>query len=155
MISARRPQEPAPKKKEAKKAGKEEPKPVKIFADYNFTPINTRAAEVLVMIKGDPEFRRPPKMSRTPSPRNKDKYYEYHEAAGYTTEGCIALGMLIEKFIANEKLIQFVGEQRAQQAIDRPRDHRPQSYEAREYSPRDRQPWDDRPRDPPQHHDKG
>jgi hypothetical protein len=125
MISARRPQESAPENKEAKKASKEEPKPVERFANYNFTPINARVAEDLVVIKGYLKFRRPPKMMRTPSPRNKDKYCEYHEATGYTIEGCIALRMLIEKFIANEKLIRFVGEQRAQQANDRPRDHRP------------------------------
>jgi hypothetical protein len=93
MISVRRPQESAPeKKKEAKKAGKEELTPVKRFADYNFTSINARAVEVLTMMKGDPECRWPPKITRTSSPRNKDKYYEYHAATGHTTEEYILAG---------------------------------------------------------------
>jgi hypothetical protein len=47
MISSRKPQEVAlEKKKELKKAGKEEQKPVKKFAEYNFTSLNTRATEV-------------------------------------------------------------------------------------------------------------
>jgi hypothetical protein len=51
MISARKPQESAlDKKKEAKKAGKEELNPVKRFADYNFTPINVRVADVITVM---------------------------------------------------------------------------------------------------------
>jgi hypothetical protein len=143
MISIRKPQEPAPeKKKEPKKAGKEGPKPVKRFSDYNFTPINVRVAEVLVVINKDTDFRWASKITGTPSPRNKDKYCEYDEAIGHTTKVCIALRMLIEKFIVNGKLIRFVGEQRAQQAQDwlreQPRDHCPQNYEACKYPPRDK-----------------
>jgi hypothetical protein len=122
MISARRPQDPGPeKKKEPKKASKEESMLVKRFSYYNFSPINKRAVEVLAVIKGDPKFCRAPKIIGTPSPCNKNKYHEYHEVVGHTTEGCIALRMLIEKFNANGKLIRFIGKQRAQQANDRPR----------------------------------
>jgi hypothetical protein len=67
MVSARRPQESTlERKKELKKTGVLEPKLVKKFADCNFTPINARAAEVLAVIKNDPEFRQPPKIMGTP-----------------------------------------------------------------------------------------
>lgn len=96
MISARRPQEPTPKKKkEPKKIGMPEPKPVKKFADFNFTPINARATEVLAIMKEDPEFCQPPKITGTPPPHNRDKYCKYHAATSHTTEGCITLRMLI------------------------------------------------------------
>lgn len=65
MISARIAQE-------TKKADKDEPKPIKKFSDFNFTPINARVAEVLA-IRGDPEFRWPSKITRNPYPRKKDK----------------------------------------------------------------------------------
>jgi hypothetical protein len=67
MVSARRPQESTPERKmELKKTGVLEPKLVEKFADFNFTPINARAAEVLAVIKNDPEFRQPPKIMGTP-----------------------------------------------------------------------------------------
>lgn len=74
MISSRRPQETTlEKEEEFKKASKEEQKQVKNFQDYNFTPLNTRASEVLMEIKKDPEFCRPQKISGNPPPHNKDK----------------------------------------------------------------------------------
>jgi hypothetical protein len=53
MISSRRPQETTMEKKEFKKGSKEEQKRVKKVQDYNFTPLNTRAAEVFMDIKND------------------------------------------------------------------------------------------------------
>jgi hypothetical protein len=122
MVSSRRPQEIALEKKDFKKAGKEEPKPVKKFQDYNFTPLNTKAAEVLMEIK-NPKFHRPPKISSNSPPHTKDKYCDFHEAAGHHTEGCIALRLLIEKFVKNGKLVLFLGAQRNQLGIDQPQDH--------------------------------
>jgi hypothetical protein len=63
-------------------------------------------------IRKDLEFHKPPKIRGNPPLRNKDKYCEFHEETGHYTEGCIALKLLIEKFIKNGKLIQFLGDQR-------------------------------------------
>jgi hypothetical protein len=49
--------------------------------------------------KEDSEFHRPPKILGNPPPNNKDKYCDFHEVAGHHTEGCIALRLLIKKFI--------------------------------------------------------
>jgi hypothetical protein len=70
-------------------------------------------------IKGDLEFRRPPKIPGAPSNQNLGKYCEFHEANGHYTEGCIALRQLIEKFIKNEKLARFLGKQRREAAPER------------------------------------
>jgi hypothetical protein len=100
MVSSKRPQETA-LGKEFKLAGKKEPKFVKKFQDYNFTPLNTRVVKVLMKIKKDLEFHRPLKISGNPPPHKKDKYCDFHEAACHHTEKCIALRLLIEKFIKN------------------------------------------------------
>lgn len=70
-------------------------------------------------IKKDLEFRRPPKISGNPPPHNKDKYFDFYEAASHHTEGCMALRLLIEKFIKNGKLVRFLGEHRNQSGNDR------------------------------------
>lgn len=55
--------------------------------------------------KKDPKFRRPSKILGNPAPYHKNKYCNFHEAADHHTEGCIALRLLIEKFIKNRKLV--------------------------------------------------
>jgi hypothetical protein len=100
----------APKKLEEKKKKEQswetDPAPShKKFSDYKFTPLNAKIHEVLMEIKGDPEFRRPPKIPGAPSNQNSGKYCEFHEANGHYIEGCIALRQLIEKFIKNGKLV--------------------------------------------------
>jgi hypothetical protein len=64
MASSRLPQEIAPKKKrkEFRKADREEQRPVKKFKDYNFTPLNAEISEVLMEIKRDPMFWEPKKI---------------------------------------------------------------------------------------------
>ena len=64
-------------------------------------------------IKYDLDFRRPPKITDIPLGINKDKYCEFHEGVNHNNEGCIALRMLIKKFIKNEKLVRFLWEQRS------------------------------------------
>jgi len=91
------------KKEEFNKAGREEPKPIKKLQDYNFMPLSTRVAEVLMEITEDPEFHQPPKISSNPLPHNKYKYFKFHKVTGHHTEGCIALRFLIIKFIKNGK----------------------------------------------------
>jgi hypothetical protein len=63
-------------------------------------------------IKKDPDYVRPLKIFKKPPIRTKDKYCAFYEANGYSTEGCISLRLLIEKFIENWKLIQLLVEQR-------------------------------------------
>lgn len=65
-------------------------------------------------IKKDPDFVRPLKILGNPIERTKDKYYAFHEANDHSTEGCISLRLLIKKFIGNEKLVQFLTNQRGQ-----------------------------------------
>jgi hypothetical protein len=56
-----------PKKSEEKKK-KDQPRLAypnssrKRFSDYNFTPLNANISEVLMEIKRDPDYRRPPRI---------------------------------------------------------------------------------------------
>jgi hypothetical protein len=84
----------------------------KKFRDFNFTPLNANIFKVLMEIKRDSEYRKPPKILGAPPSQNFDCYYEFHEANDHYTEGCIALRHLIEKFIKNGKLVWFLGNQR-------------------------------------------
>ena len=84
----------------------------KKFSDYNFTPLNANISEVLMEIKGDPEFWEPPKILGVPMNQNSSKYCKFHEANDHYIEGYLALRQRIEKFIKNGKLVQFLGKQR-------------------------------------------
>ena len=64
---------------------------------------------MLMEVKRDLEFVRPPKILGSLPERNKDWYYDFHEARGHYTEGCITLRQLIEKLIKNGKLVQLIG----------------------------------------------
>jgi hypothetical protein len=124
-----------PKKK--KKVHREENpanfKPSKSFREYNFTPFNAPITEVLMEVKKDPEYVKPPKIFGKPPTRTNDWYCAFHEANGHITEGCIALRVLIEKIIENGKLVQLLTKQRNQHnpalthqpREDRDRDHIP------------------------------
>lgn len=100
------------KRKEFRKTNREEQKPAKKFKDYDFTPLNVGISKVLTEINKDPEFHRPPKIPGNPPRMNKDKYCEFHELPGHYSDECIALRLLIEKFIKNGKLVRFMGEYR-------------------------------------------
>jgi hypothetical protein len=65
------------------------------------------------------EFHRQPKVPGNPPRKNKDKYCEFHETAGHYSDECIALRLLIEKFIKNGKLVRFMGEYRNQLGNDK------------------------------------
>jgi hypothetical protein len=114
-------------------------------------------------IKKDLEFCRPSKISGSPPPHNIDKNNDFHEAVGHHTQGCIALKLLIEKFIKKWKLVRFLREHRNQPGNDwlqnhrdnQPRDHQLRDYQHREYQPRDPQPQDYHPWGPPWHDDRG
>jgi hypothetical protein len=94
--NTRHPRQEESKKKEDKRKEAQktvaEPKPLKKkFHDYNFIPLNAEISEVLMEVKRDPEFVRPPKILGNPLERNKDRYCDFHEAGGHYTGGCIAL----------------------------------------------------------------
>jgi hypothetical protein len=59
MASSRLTQETTPekKRKEFKKADREEQRPIKKFKDYNVTPLNAKISEVLMEIKRDSTYR--------------------------------------------------------------------------------------------------
>jgi hypothetical protein len=55
-------------------------------------------------VRRNPDYVRPHKIMEEPLERNNDKYCAFHEANGHLTEGCIALRLMIERFIRNGKL---------------------------------------------------
>ncbi|XP_059439812.1 uncharacterized protein LOC132172342 [Corylus avellana] len=124
------------RKKETRKTVEELKLPKKKFRDYGFTPLNAGISEVLMEVKKDPEFVRPPKILGSPPEKNKDRYCDFHEARGHYTEGCIALRLLIEKLIKNGKLVRFLGDHRDQPRNNR--DNRPYNNRDREHHPRGR-----------------
>lgn len=63
----------------------------KKFSGYNFTPLKANISKVLMEIKRDSGYRRPPRIPGVPPSQNSDKRCEFHEANGHYTEGCIAL----------------------------------------------------------------
>jgi hypothetical protein len=77
--------------------------------------------KVLVEIKRDLAFRRPPKIHGNPPPKNEGKYCDFHEQADHYIEGCITLRLLIEELIKNDKLVWFLREQMNQPGNNRPR----------------------------------
>jgi hypothetical protein len=44
----------------------------KKFSDYNFTPPSANIFEVLMEVKKDPEFRKPPRIPRAPPSQKSD-----------------------------------------------------------------------------------
>lgn len=113
----------------------------KKFSEYNFTPLNAAVTEVLMEVKKDPDYVRPPKIVGEPPLKSKHKYCAYHESSGHGTEGCISLRLLIEKFIENGKLVKFLVDQRSFQ--DRDQGRRPKHYQPRDNRHRDLPPLRD------------
>jgi len=88
------------KKKDFRKVEGEDQRQVKKFKDYNFTPLNAEISEVLMEIRRDLEFRRPPRIPGNPHSKNEGKYCDFHEQRGHHSEGCITLRLLIEELIS-------------------------------------------------------
>jgi hypothetical protein len=80
-----------------------------------FTPLNADFTEVFLAIKGDPAFKWPPKMKTNPYKRNRNKFCEYHENHGHSTEDCMSLCREIENFVQNGKLVRFLMQERIQE----------------------------------------
>jgi hypothetical protein len=108
------------KKKEFyKRMDAAEPVSKKKFPEYNCTPLNAPIEEVLSAIKMDPMYEKPTEIVGTPNPRTAHRYCAFHESKGHSTETCRSLRALIEKFIENGKLVQFLVTQRGQQGFGR------------------------------------
>jgi hypothetical protein len=120
IIGSRQTQVSTPKNPEKKKKrnpkGEQatEAKPLKQFKDYNFMLLNASIHEVLMEVRKDLDYVRPPRITRNTSDTNKDKYCAFHNANRHGTEGFIALRIMIEKFIWNGKLVRFLAEHRTQ-----------------------------------------
>lgn len=84
-------------------------RPVKRVEDYNWTPINPPAKEVLMEIKKDP-----PPIKGKPLPHNLHKYCHYHDSYGHWTNSCVALRDMIESYIVDGKLTHLLGKQENQ-----------------------------------------
>jgi hypothetical protein len=101
---------PGRTKKDFMKDEEEDERKVKKFKDYNFMPLNAEISEVLMEIKRDSKFCQSPKIPGNPPQKSEGKYCDFLEQRGHYTEGCITLRLLIEEFIKNGKLVQFLGE---------------------------------------------
>ena len=65
-------------------------------------------------IKGDPTFRWPPTMRTKPNKHDRNKFYEYHNDHGHSTEDCMVLKREIESFVNSGGLMRFLVNERAQ-----------------------------------------
>jgi hypothetical protein len=72
--------------------------------------------KALTAIKGDPAFRWPPKMRTDPYKWNRNKFCEYHEDHGHSTEDYMSLHREIENFVRNGKLVKFLAQERIWEA---------------------------------------
>lgn len=77
--------------------------------NYNWTPVNAPAKEILMEIRKDPGYKDPSPIKGKPLPHNLHKYCHYHDSYGHYTNNCIALREMIEKYIADGKLMRFLG----------------------------------------------
>jgi len=74
-----------------------------------WNPLNSPINEVLMEIKKDPQYEHPcPLYSTRVRDKNLHKFCAFHNSRGHSTEECINLQILIEKFIKNEKLLHFI-----------------------------------------------
>jgi len=110
----------------------------KNFGDYKWTPLNASLTEVLMELKKDSNYQRPRPISGDPPPHLAHKYCAFHDSYGHLTEQCVSLRQLIEKFIENGKLVQFLVNERNQQERDQyPRPRREEDWnERRNYRPK-------------------
>jgi hypothetical protein len=78
-----------------------ERRPVKRVENYNWTPVNVPAKEILMEIRKDPGYKDRSPIKGRPLPHNRHKYCHYHDSYGHWTNTCVALKEMIEKYIAD------------------------------------------------------
>lgn len=109
--------------------------------EFNFTPLNTNIAEILLHIQDDPAIKWPQRMRAPVERRNMNKYCDFQQDHGHDTNNCVLLRLEIERHIKNRKLAKFAAEHRRQQGPphalkhdDRPSEHsnRRHNYQRRE-----------------------
>jgi hypothetical protein len=83
-----------------------------LLRDHNWTPLNAPIMDVLLEIKRDPMYRKPRLVLVNPNSPYADQYCAFHDTTGNRTEAYISLRILIERFIENGKLVQFLANQR-------------------------------------------
>jgi hypothetical protein len=59
--------------------------------------------DVLMEIKRDPMYQKPMPVLVNPNSPYADQYYAFHDNTRHSTEACITLRILIERFIENGK----------------------------------------------------
>lgn len=72
------------------------------------TPLNVLLREVLMQITNETSLRWPAKMKILPERRSSDKYCDFHQDHGQTTEACYKLRQQIELLLSQRKLRQFI-----------------------------------------------
>lgn len=74
--------------------------------EREFVKLNSDKTTILAVLKTDPSFVPPRPMN--PNRPLSNRYCDYHEDTGHTTERCYQLANLIEDKIKNGELLQFV-----------------------------------------------
>ena len=75
------------------------------------TPLNTSVTVVFTKIKSDPNFKWLAKMITPLNKHTNQRFCEYHNDHGHTTQDCIPLRHEIENFIRSVKLVRFLAEE--------------------------------------------
>jgi hypothetical protein len=91
--------------------------PIKRVKNYNWTPVNALAKEILTEIRKDPGYKDPSPIKGQSPPHNRHKYCHYQGSFGHYTDNCISLKEMIEKYIADGKLKCFLG--RCESSLDK------------------------------------
>ncbi|XP_062175361.1 uncharacterized protein LOC133880428 [Alnus glutinosa] len=90
-----------------------ERRPIKRVENYNWTPVNAPAKEILMEIRKDPGYKDPSPIKGRPLPYNLHKYCHYHDSYGHWTNTCIALKEMIKKCSASKCRMFLLGFGRA------------------------------------------
>jgi hypothetical protein len=115
--------------------------------DYSWTPVNAPVKEILMEIKKDPGYKDPPSIKGRSLPHSLHKYCHYHDSYGHWTNTCVALREMIERYIADGKLTDFLGK-RKNQTDEPPLERVPgnRNLSRREVRPRRQQYYQERKR---------
>lgn len=76
--------------------------------DQTHTPLNDPLYEVLMQVANEPSLKWSAKIKALPERRARDKYCDFHQDHGHTTEACYELIQQIELPFSQGKLRQFI-----------------------------------------------
>ncbi|XP_056686025.1 uncharacterized protein [Spinacia oleracea] len=80
----------------------------------NYTPLTTSQREIFSLHKDDEKWKLPDKLRSNPLLRNKNKWCEFHDDFGHTTEECNSLKDNIEDLIRRGYLKQYLLDRRTE-----------------------------------------